>query len=1019
MADAKEILANFEKAAIVMMSPPNQVSGEDYRTAEKIFLSFRRAKQPYSICKYMLENSSNTYVHFQAASTIKEAIVREWKLINENDKNSLREFLLNYVIGQSRCQDYVREQILSCVAIMFKKSAVTESGINDLDNLLSTIYQLKNSDSSRVRLKPYLSYLPIAVYEDNDLQIFEFFTIANRPKFGQADNNKFVTFRPSRDWDDMISNQSTINLFLELYQKLRQESRLCHLTLLCISQLISICGDVFPSIQSRMSYNTYLITSLIKARNRQICHGVEAQDLADVFNRIVIVDKLLEHVQDEAIFTFIDDLSHLTCACLENCVKEEMEYIEETYFSYACDQLLECWFSIVSEDTAKFDVNRISLNAIAIFECYLKCHLSEGRKSICATLTGHDAELEIDELDEDDRVSYGEQLLNIGILGRSVLSLSLPLLSQLLENTILTLRQYVSRPLSAGIDHNALMDDIHWLILIAGSVLTDENKLEVPLIPSAILRYSDNIPNSDNYANLVKLLSHICCNDSRSIDDNMVQLLHVEGINHVFVIVFLMLFISRIEQEVLQSAAADSLSPQVGKTIVWFLTRWSQAYLLPMENRYDHISLSLILTFGQDCDLGTQTVKFLIRKVMSNLTFWSSENDVAIESINLLSTVVDNKARCHIAVSCEDLWNLAVQQAGNTNLSTKKLSGAAQKQLACALIKAGSCVDDNDARNRFWSNVLQPLKSRFLAALQGPLLAKMIQDSALRDELCNTIDCCSGVALATTASSVSALFSYLLGILHDCVPLLQHFSNFPDMVETILEFFVSTTKSQIAYLNQRETNELFKLCLAIIQTYAKCSIGRFNDTVLAEEEKFTDLCLILQLLSHVTSKDYLDFSKTEIKVDAGQDDAISVIDVVLSGLNFIIPLMNENLLKIPDLCLQYFKLVSFHCEIHPGKLVDIPQNLSNSLMVSLDMGLRRFGSEVSKLALESITGLATFVYGKKCNKERNSLMIGIEVFMKSILDVVFSEDFDMDLLQPTSEALYCIICCHPIPKRYS
>lgn len=49
----------------------------------------------------MVENSSNAYVHFQAVSAIKEAIVREWKLTNENDKKSLQEFLLNYVLGQS------------------------------------------------------------------------------------------------------------------------------------------------------------------------------------------------------------------------------------------------------------------------------------------------------------------------------------------------------------------------------------------------------------------------------------------------------------------------------------------------------------------------------------------------------------------------------------------------------------------------------------------------------------------------------------------------------------------------------------------------------------------------------------------------------------------------------------------------------------------------------------------------------------------------------------------------------
>ena len=73
------------------------------------------------------------------------------------------------------------------------------------------------------------------------------------------------------------------------------------------------------------------------------------------------------------------------------------------------------------------------------------------------------------------------------------------------------------------------MDDIHWLILIIGSVLVDEIGPELPLIPSPILHYSDHLSRSDNYVNLVKLISHICCNDSRTVNDDMLQLLHLEG----------------------------------------------------------------------------------------------------------------------------------------------------------------------------------------------------------------------------------------------------------------------------------------------------------------------------------------------------------------------------------------------------------------------------------------------------------------------------------------------------------
>ena len=46
---------------------------------------------------YYIEQSRNDYVLFQAASTIKEAILREWNILDNSDIESLRSFLLTFV----------------------------------------------------------------------------------------------------------------------------------------------------------------------------------------------------------------------------------------------------------------------------------------------------------------------------------------------------------------------------------------------------------------------------------------------------------------------------------------------------------------------------------------------------------------------------------------------------------------------------------------------------------------------------------------------------------------------------------------------------------------------------------------------------------------------------------------------------------------------------------------------------------------------------------------------------------
>ena len=92
----------------------------------------------------------------------------------------------------------------------------------------------------------------------------------------------------------------------------------------------------------------------------------------------------------------------------------------------------------------------------------------------------------------------------------------------------------------------------------------------------------------------------------------------------------------------------------------------------------------------------------------------------------------------------------------------------------------------------------------------------------------------------------------------------------------------------------------------------------------AEEEQYRDLTLLMELLTNLLSKDFIDLSPAdsgetvEEVIAINQDDIMDVLnvfkvvtaaDVCLLGLNIIMPLMSAELLKFPNLCLQveYFR----------------------------------------------------------------------------------------------------------------
>ena len=53
------------------------------------------------ICLF-LENCQVGYVLFEAATALKEAVIREWNMLEKQDIDSLCAFLLNYITQQKR-----------------------------------------------------------------------------------------------------------------------------------------------------------------------------------------------------------------------------------------------------------------------------------------------------------------------------------------------------------------------------------------------------------------------------------------------------------------------------------------------------------------------------------------------------------------------------------------------------------------------------------------------------------------------------------------------------------------------------------------------------------------------------------------------------------------------------------------------------------------------------------------------------------------------------------------------------
>ncbi len=62
---------------------------------------------------------------------------------------------------------------------------------------------------------------------------------------------------------------------------------------------------------------------------------------------------------------------------------------------------------------------------------------------------------------------------------------------------------------------------------------------------------------------------------------------------------------------------------------------------------------------------------------------------------------------------------------------------------------------------------------------------------------------------------------------------------------------------------------------------------------MAEDETCEDLILFMTMLFHLTTKDFLDFGGV-----SSQEIGVAPADIVIMGIQIIIPLMTEEILKV-------------------------------------------------------------------------------------------------------------------------
>ena len=109
-------------------------------------------------------------------------------------------------------------------------------------------------------------------------------------------------------------------------------------------------------------------------------------------------------------------------------------------------------------------------------------------------------------------------------------------------------------------------------------------------------------------------------------------------------------------------------------------------------------------------------------------------------------------------------------------------------------------------------------------------------------------------------STASQLFQYLHPILSHLVELLGLYHNYSGIVELVLEVFCEVARRSLCYLGHADSRLLYQRSVDVIRMYAHHNKGRRSIEKEAEEEQFRDLLLLMELLTNLLSKDFIDLA---------------------------------------------------------------------------------------------------------------------------------------------------------------
>ncbi|THD21840.1 Exportin-4, partial [Fasciola hepatica] len=417
-------------------------------------------------------------------------------------------------------------------------------------------------------------------------------------------------------------------------------------------------------------------------------------------------------------------------------------------------------------------------------------------------------------------------------------------------------------------------------------------------------------------------------------------------------------------------------------------------------------------TDGLLADATRSCIQGLLTCARLALDNWSSEPQVIASATTLIGVFSRNSPSPSINLTCPAWYDICAVLCG-TNKQQHELWPSLTSDTLVDLVQSCLCGSWAIDKQRLtpaiehWHSSAdsEPLLLQLLHSLRDRLLlvttcfsdqlgggsaaAATTVNSPAMESLMTSLSALRGIAralgfLAAQSDSATDLVSYLwTGLLFPILNsgstvLILRCHNSSDVIQTLLHLFSEVADSCLIYLANVPSAQLdnpvstdtgpltptgsvassvfLNLTVTLCQNYSKQNVEKTSFEPTAEEERVIELRLFLTLLSRILAHEFelrLTVWSTTDRPNQSTNASSSVcaVDVAVVGLGFILPMISEQMLMVPELCRAFYSLASYACELRVEALAHLSSSQLNYFGQLIRLGI--FGSAANAFPTSS------------------------------------------------------------------